>query len=111
MGCQQPKKSRISWEIRSTNNQQPTKEPFKVKNKLRGKRITHWGPPKRWSRRLTMPEFTSTCASGHAADAAASRCNMFHWLKRINKIPRAHMKGGVLEQLLGGSHTQHITNN
>jgi hypothetical protein len=46
-----------------------------------------------------------------AAEAAMNRCNLFHWAKRINKIPREHMKGGVLEQLLGGSHTQHVTNN
>lgn len=46
-----------------------------------------------------------------AADAALSRCKLYRWAKQINRLPRAHMKGGVLEQLLGGAHTQHVTNN
>lgn len=82
-----------------------------MKNKLKGKTTSGYKwTPTRWKRKLCMPQTQSTCPSGHAADAVARRCNLFHWMKRINRVPRSHMKGGVLEQLLGGGTTQHITN-
>lgn len=82
-----------------------------MKNKLKGKSVNGRWTPKRWQRRLPMPQFPSMCAAGRSADEVAKRCNLFRWMKRINKIPRTHMKGGVLEQILGsGIGTQHVTN-
>lgn len=44
------------------------------------------------------------------ADSAIRRSQLYRWAKQINRIERRHMKGGILEQLLGGAHTQHVTN-
>lgn len=55
----------------------------------------------RRTRSLSMPQFQSSLAGEHAADASYERCNVFYWMKRINKMQRRRMTNEVMQQLCG----------